>query len=177
MGAYQVHESMPDLFPSPVYVAKVTAGATAGDVLITSSADYTLFQVPAGVYITDLAWQVTTAFTANVDLSMGVSTGTADFAAVADVDATTADANMVRMSGLVVAAQAAGTGTAVPALAGPGYLVPSTGEAISVTVETATAATGSLDVYLFYVYASQLPQGLTAERQFRTHQFKAGLGV
>jgi hypothetical protein len=176
MGAYQVHESMPDLFPSPVYVAKVTAGATAGDVLITSSADYTLFQVPAGVYITDLAWQVTTAFTGDVDLSLGVSTGLADFAAVADVDATTADVNLVRMSGLGVGL-AGGSDAVVPALAASGYLVPSTGEAISVTVQTATAATGSLDVYLFYVYASQLPQGLTAERQFRTHQFKAGHGV
>lgn len=174
-----ISSAMPDLFPSPMYIAKVTAGATEGDVLITSSAAYTLLDFPAGVWIHEVGWQVTTAFTANVDLELGTSTDPNGFALVADVDATSANANMKSMSGLIAAGVLVSSDAALPAFAGVGFLIPSTGDVLSVTVNTASAATGAMDVYCIYSYGSNLPNPDVNkwERMQRTNQFNAGHGI
>jgi hypothetical protein len=173
MAKGTISSAMPDLFPSPMYVAKVTAGATSGDVLITSSADYNLCDLPAGLFVKDVGWQVTTAFTANVDLEFGLGGDDPNgFAVVANVGAMTADTTIYWMSAIDLSSDANQPAYAVKG----GALVPSTGDNLSITVNTATAATGVIDVYMVYMYADDLPNPDVNrwERLQRTHQFKAG---
>lgn len=180
MARPAIQEKVPELFPMSMQVMRVDVGATSGDVLITSSAIYDVMDLPTGIYIQDVVAQVTTAFTANVDLLVGVSTDPDAFMAVADVDATAAG-TAISCNGLITAYSKAGDTTAtLPAFSGVGYLVPS-GDAgkLSVQVETATAATGKMSVLVFYTHALSTGAASAAygarfdKRQIK--QFRPGL--
>jgi len=179
MAAGDIKSRVPDAFPPQMYVAKITAGATSGDVLITSSATYTLLNFPANAYIYDVFWQVTSAFTANVDLSLGTSTGTGDFADVADVDATNVDTAMISSKGQYISnAGAAGTSASTGPLRGPsGFIVPSTGDVLNITVETTTAATGAIEVWALYTMATSTSAVSHHERHYKTKEWRAGHGI
>jgi len=171
MAKVIISSAVPDLFPSPVYVAKITAGAAEGDVLITSIASYTLIDLPAGLWVHDVAWEVTTAFNANVDLTLGTSTDPDGFAITDNMGATTVDVLPAKMSG-----QHAGTDVTLPgAFYSGGFRVPSTGDVLSATIATTAASAGVVDVYVFYTYAGAIPVDM-AESRMRTHQFQAGHG-
>jgi hypothetical protein len=175
MAKGKISSAAPDLFPSPMYVAKVTAGATSGDVAITSSADYNLCDLPAGLYVYDVGWQVTTAFNSDVDLTIGLGGDDPNgFADVDNIAATVADTAIYFMRGIDLSSDAA-----QPAYAKIGALVPSTADNLSITVQSTTATTGAIDVYMIYMFASELPRPDVNkwERLQRTHQFKAGVGV
>jgi len=176
MAKGTISSAMPDLFPSPMYVAKFTAGATSGDVLITASADYNLCDLPAGLFIKDVGWQVTTAFNANVDMTLGLGGDDPDgFAIDGNMGATTADTTIYWMSAIDLSSDASQPAYAVKG----GVLVPSTLDNLSITIQTATATTGVVDVYMIYMYAGDLPNPDVNrwERLKRTHQFKSGHGV
>lgn len=156
MAKGTISSAMPDLFPSPMYLAKFTVGATSGDVTITSSANYNVCDLPANVFIFDVGWQVTTAFTADVDLEIGLTGDDPNgFAEVNEVGATTADTGIYWCRGLGAGADAAGTDASTsPAYSLHGVLVPATEDSLNVTVNTATAATGVMDIYMLYAYTN-----------------------
>lgn len=181
MAKGTISSAMPDLFPTPLYLAKFTVGATTGDVLITSSADYNICDIPTNLLIYDVGWQVTTAFNSDVDLTIGLAgddpNGWAD---VADVNATVADTAIYWSKDVALtSALAAGTEAKTsPAYSAMNVLCPATGDNLNVTVQSTTASAGVMDVYVLYQYTdSPNPDVGRWERLQRTHQFKAGLGV
>ena len=185
MARPAIQEKVPELFPMSMQVMRVDVGATAGDVLITSSAVYNLMDIPVGIYIHDVAVQVTTAFNANVDLALGNSTGTAQWFAVGDIDATAAGTNLKSAKGLAHAHSVVGdTTVALPAFAGPGYLKlsgddTSGGAGLALLVETTPATTGAMSVLVFYTHALSTGAASAAygarfdKRQIK--QFRPGL--
>ena len=181
MARPAIQEKVPELFPMSMQVMRVDVGATSGDVLITSSAVYDVMDLPTGIYIHDVAFQVTTAFNANVDLLIGNSTDPDGFFVVADVDATAAGTNMKSAKGLAHAHSVVGDTTAtLPAFAGPGYLVLAADAGkLAVQVETTPATTGAMSVLVFYTHAMSTGAASAAygarfdKRQIK--QFRPGL--
>jgi len=165
-----------DEFPMPLRVMRVDVGATSGDVLITSSAVYPVMDIPAGCYIYDVGWRVTTAFNSDVDLNIGTTDDADGFAQVADVAATVADTSFYFSRATYATQESTDT---LPAYGLTGYITSTAGAMLDVQVESTTATTGAMTILVFYTMAvsTGAPSAWHGARKSRniSHQYKAGL--
>jgi hypothetical protein len=91
-----------DADPSLVEIYRcVISGSDGGsnaNVILSSgdsAAVVPIFRVPDNTMILDVGWRVRTAFTAAVDISMGDSDNSTGWASIAQIDATTADTDVM----------------------------------------------------------------------------------
>ncbi|MHA2136120.1 MAG: hypothetical protein ACW99J_19850 [Candidatus Thorarchaeota archaeon] len=145
-------DPIPDGHPSVTKWVKVTFGATHGDVQYSTAATvFDLITFPQYTMIEDVLWRVETAFTANVDLSLGNTDDADGWAEVADIGATVASTNLSGASIISYLSEASSdTVTTAPALAGIGLINDSGAYTLQVTQATAEPAVGMLEVYVKY---------------------------
>lgn len=164
-----INDPIPEGAVSAMKVKKITVGGDTTDVqydirLVAgdSAAPVTIAVLPPRIHIYDVGWRVVVAFTASLDLILGDTDDDDGWGKIADLGCTVADTEIFTSKGIAFDALAAYSavgdtsagGATYPAYAAHGRFTEAdtVGTALNFNLTTAAAdaATGLLEVYLFY---------------------------
>jgi hypothetical protein len=145
-------DNIPDGFPSVDKIVKVIFGSTSGDITSDTQETVELVTFPQYAIVRDIGYQVVTAFTASVTMTLGDTTNAAGWFDAAQMGCTTADTGILWAS---AAARTSSAGSSAGDFSYQGGIYCDTGaRTLELVVGGADPATGQLDIYVVYNMAA-----------------------